>query len=90
MKQITTMQVDCYYGPSLELDERECTDLVQELRECASAALRVPVGDLPDYQCLKREEARTVLSDKVLTVVRMEGRLVGFTSAVLVKYLWPP
>lgn len=73
---------DVYDRPGKQWSPQKCRDVVQELREFASAFL----NPLPDYQCLSL--APGALDDKLLVIVRQESapyKIVAFTSSVLIE-----
>lgn len=73
------MKIEYLYRPGRNLSDEKLKALVAEIRGVAATCLK----DVPDYQCLQGN--RESLTDKVITLARdAEGRLRGFSSAVLI------
>lgn len=71
------IRIEFYHRPGRTLPELACARLVEQLRRVGAACF----PELPDYQCFQGTGS---LDDKVITVARdIEGRVVGFCSAIL-------
>jgi hypothetical protein len=72
------VRIEYHYRPGRRWSETQLQNYVREFREVAADCFDTP----PDYQCLTG--CRKALCDNVITVARRaDGRMVGFSSAVL-------
>ena len=71
-------RIEFLYRPGVTLPDRDCRELVEEVRHVASTCF----DDVPDYQIMRGTPDE--VNDKALAVARRpDGKMAGFCSCVL-------